>query len=695
MPSEKIPKERKSTRGGLSLSAKAILCGTLCSLFLSAWETSCKTSVSAETRRIEIGDFAKIVNVSDPQISPNGKTIACVVSHANMEDDRFDRDLVLVDIADGAHHALTRDRKDTGSPRWSPTGNRIAFLAAVGPAKEEKAQIFILPMTGGDAAKITDAPNGVEQFAWRPDGKELAYITADEVANKKEIEKHLDAFEVGDNGFLETKAPTPSHIWLVPAEGGKARRLTSGSWSLPKVLPPSSPSSPLSWSPDGKLIAFTKQEDPHSGDSDRRTVQILSVDSGEIRKLTNHERFEGFGTFSPDGSQLTYWYSRDGDRANENEIFVTSASGGEGQDTTRGIDRNVLRAIWMPDGKSVLVGAHDGTQVALWLQPVGGAAKKLPLGDVSPSWSFWVDATVGRNGEIAFAGSTPNQPVELYYMRTPNDPPKRLTNFNQDITSLALGKTERFEWPGPDKFLEDGAIVYPPGFQKDKKYPLVLIIHGGPRAATTTQFSFLPQLAAAHDWVIFEPNYRGSENLGNAYTRAIWNDAGDGPGRDVMSGIEAIKKLGFVDEANIGVTGWSYGGYMTTWLLGHYGIWKTAVAGAAVTNMMDQYSLADFNVTERYIFHGSPYVGDNAKTYIEQSPITYAAHIKAPTLILSDTGDFRVTVTQSYELFHALKDNGVQVRFFAYPVGGHFPNDPVRQQDVYRRWTDWLVEHLK
>ena len=655
----------------------------------------CAVHASAQTRRMEIGDFAKIVSVSDPQISPDGKFIVFVVSRANMEDDRFDRDLVLFDIASGGRHVLTHNRKDVGSPRWSLGGDLIAFLAAVGPAKEEKAQIFVLPMSGGDAAKITEAPNGVEQFAWRPDGKEIAYVTADEAPNKKEIEKHLDAFEVGDNGFLETKAPMPSHIWLVAAEGGKARRLTSGSWSLPKVLPPSSPSSPLSWSADGKLIAFTKQEDPHSGDSDRRTVQILSVDTGEIRKLTNHEKFEGFGTFSPDGSQLSYWYLREGDRANQNEIFVTSAAGSEGQDATRGIDRNILRAIWMPDGKSLLVGGHDGTQVSLWLQPVGGAAKKLPLGEVSPSWLYWVDAAVGHNGEIAFAGSTPNQPSELYYMATPNDPPRRLTNFNQEFASLALGKTERFEWQGPDKFREDGVILYPPGFEKGKKYPLVLIIHGGPRSATTTQFSFLPQFAAAHDWVIFEPNYRGSENLGNAYTRAIWNDAGDGPGRDVMAGIEAIKKLGFVDEANIGVTGWSYGGYMTTWLLGHYGIWKTAVAGAAVTNMVDQYNLADFNVNERYIFNGSPYVGDNSKAYIEQSPITYAAHIKAPTLILSDTGDFRVTVTQSYELFHALKDNGVPVRFFAYPVGGHFPNDPVRQQDVYRRWTDWLAEHLK
>ena len=652
-------------------------------------------SALGQSSRIELGDFAKIVGVSDPQIAPDGKSILCVVSRVNLGQDRDDKELVLVDVATGGQHSLSGDRKELRSPRWSPAGDRIAFIAAAGPAKEAKQQIFVLSMNGGDAGQITDAPNSVEQFAWRPDGQDIAYVVADEAENKKDIEKHLDAFEVGDNGYLETKAPTPSHIWLVAADGGKARRLTSGSWTLPKVLPPSSPSSPLSWSPDGNSVVFTKQDDPHSGDSDLRTLQILNVATGEIRKLTSHEKLEGFGVFSPDGRQIAYWFPRDGSRANENEIFMTSTTGGDGQDATRAIDRNILRAIWMPDGKSLLVGGHDGTQVGLWLQTIGGAAKKLALGEVSPSWSFWVDAAVGRGGEIAFAGSTPGQPSELYYMASADAAPKRLTNFNAEIAGLALGKTERFEWQGPDKFAEDGVIVYPPGFDKGKKYPLVLIIHGGPRAATTTQFSFLPQLVAAHDYVVFEPNYRGSENLGNAYTRAIWNDAGDGPGRDVMAGVAALKKLGFVDESNVAVTGWSYGGYMTTWLMGHYSGWKTAVAGAAVTNMVDQFNLADFNVTERYIFNGSPYVGDNLKAYIEQSPITYASKMKTPTLILSDTGDFRVTVTQSYQLFHALKDNGVPVRFFAYPVGGHFPSDPVRQMDVYWRWSEWLTQYLK
>jgi dipeptidyl aminopeptidase/acylaminoacyl peptidase len=550
-------------------------------------------------------------------------------------------------------------------------------------------------MTGGEARKITDTPNGIEQFAWRPNGQEIAYVTSDEPENKKEIEKHHDAFEVGDNDFLATEAEQSSHLWILPAKGGKAKRLTSGAWSLTKSAPPSPPASPISWSPDGKWLLFTRQEHPHQGDSDLTTLQVLNVETGETHKLTRHEKFESFGLFSPDGSRVAYWYPRDGDPNNENEIFVTQTTGGDGSDATRSIDRDLQRVLWMPDGNSLLVGGHDGTKTSLWLQPLSGAAKRLALGEISPLWSFWVDAFVGRKGEIAFSGGTPAQPSELYYMASANDAPRRLTDFNHEIASLALGKAEKFEWQGADGFQEDGVLFYPPDFQKDRKFPLVLIIHGGPTASSTTQFNFLSQLMAAHGYVVFSPNYRGSDNLGNAYQRAIWNDAGDGPGRDVIAGIDALKKLGFIDANKIGVTGWSYGGYMTSWLIGHYQIWKAAMAGAPVTDMYDEYNLSDGNVSGRYGFKGSPYVGENLKDYRAQSPINYTAQMKTPTLIMHDTGDARVTITQGYSLFHALKDNGVPVKFLAFPVAGHFPGDPVRQMDVYRHWVEWMDQYLK
>jgi dipeptidyl aminopeptidase/acylaminoacyl peptidase len=305
-----------------------------------------------------------------------------------------------------------------------------------------------------------------------------------------------------------------------------------------------------------------------------------------------------------------------------------------------------------------------------------------------------VDAHVGRTGAIAFTGAEPDRPTELYYLESSTGTPRRLTDFNKQTTGLALGKTETITWK-TGTFQADGIVVYPPDFDSNKKYPLVLLIHGGPQSASTEQFTALGQLIAAHGYVVFQPNYRGSDNLGNIYQRAIVGDWGQGPGEDVMAGIEALKQRGFVDEHRIAVTGWSYGGYMTSWLIGHYHIWKTAMAGAAVTDWREMYDLGDGNVQNRYNFGGSPWKGDFAKIYREQSPITYARAITTPTLIMSMTGDARVPITQSYQLYHALKDNGVPVKFVAYPASGHAPSDPVRRMDLFRRWAAWLDEHLK
>jgi dipeptidyl aminopeptidase/acylaminoacyl peptidase len=224
----------------------------------------------------------------------------------------------------------------------------------------------------------------------------------------------------------------------------------------------------------------------------------------------------------------------------------------------------------------------------------------------------------------------------------------------------------------------------------------VLYIHGGPTASSKESFSTRAQLLAAQGWLVFEPNYRGSDNLGNAYKAAIWNDAGAGPGRDVMSGVEVLKRRGIVDEARMAVSGWSYGGYMTTWLLGNYpDQWKAGVAGAAVTSIVDQYDLGDANVRRGYALGGSIYTDPaRMQAAIEQSPLTYATKVKAPTLLMSNTGDYRVPITQSYRYYHTLRDNGVEVQFIGYPLPGHSPSDPAHQKDVDRRWVDWIKKYF-
>jgi Dipeptidyl aminopeptidases/acylaminoacyl-peptidases len=223
----------------------------------------------------------------------------------------------------------------------------------------------------------------------------------------------------------------------------------------------------------------------------------------------------------------------------------------------------------------------------------------------------------------------------------------------------------------------------------------VLLIHGGPTAASTLAFHMTAQLMAAKGWIVFEPNYRGSNHRGNAFQSAIANDAGEGPGEDVMSGVAELKKKSFVDSKKIAVSGWSYGGWMTAWMIGRYpDEWAAAVAGAAPVDYTDMYSLSDLNRMRRHAITDSPYKGDHLKRAWEQSPIKNFSKIRTPTLVLSKSADSRVAITGSYKLYNALRDNGVKTQFIIYPGPGHLVTDPVRSKDVYDRWLGWLEKFI-
>jgi dipeptidyl aminopeptidase/acylaminoacyl peptidase len=660
-------------------------------LICIVFAASCFT-VDAQ-KRFELADLGKLTNMADPQIAPDGKSIVLVVSRPDYKLNRYNAELVSVDIASGKHRVLTYDRAAVSQPRWSPDGSQLAFLSRVGMGKDAVNQVFTMSMQGGEARQVTKATKGVQHFAWGPDGEMLAFVTSDEPSNKTEADRGNDVFEVGNNDMFLTSAPIPSHIWLVSSMGGEAKRLTSGTWSLPVTIPPGAPSSPLSWSPDGKSIAFVKSVGPYSGDSPVRSVQLVNIDNGNITAVTSRSKYEGYPNFSPDGSRISYWYKREGIPGSINDIWVTNTSGGEGKNQSGALDRDIYRALWMPDGKSFLMGGHDDNRTSLWIQPIDGSAKKINLGSVSPAWSFWIDANVGKDGSIAFIGSDPAQPSELFYLSSPSAELKKLTNFNDEVKSMTFGKTETIRWQ-TDGMKHNGIVTYPVDYEAGKKYPLVLIVHGGPNAASVEQFSSLSQLFANRGYFVFEPNYRGSDNMGAAYKTAIIKDAGAGPGRDVMAGLTQLKTSGMIDVNRIGVTGWSYGGYMTVWLAGHYPGWKAAMAGAAVTDWVDQYDLGDGNVNVANAIGGSPWVGNNMQKYIEQSPITNANKITAPTLVLANTADPRVPVSQSYKLYHALKDNGVTTKFLAWPIPAHNASDPVRQMELRKVWIGWMDTYL-
>ena len=634
-------------------------------------------AVLVQQPRFGLEDVARTVRLSEPQLARDGKSIVFVAERPNYQDDRWDAELVVVDALTGGQRVLVSGR-DVSTPRWAPAGDRIAFLSAV----DGQQQVLTLPLSGGEPQVVTHAPHGVRQFVWSPRGDAIAILAPDSAPPLPE--PHNDAFEIANDPYLIRAAPVSVHLWM----GDK--RLTSGSWSAATSLS----TSPLSWSADGRTIAFLHFATPHSGDTDQSTVWLLDVGTGVTRALTNRTARESAPAFSPDGKWVAYTYPRDGDPANLDELHLAPLSAGTERVVTKALDRHITDYLWLPDGSGLVLLGTDGTRSALWVQlSTQSAPRKVDLGDVAAV----SEITASASGRIAFVGTERGRPNEIYLLDSANAAaPRRLTDFNADIAKLALGRSEHVEWTTYDGMTADGVLTMPPGFSPGTRYPLVLLIHGGPTASSTEEFYSRAQLLAAQGWLVFQPNYRGSDNRGNAFQRAIAVSAAEGPGQDIMAGVATLMRRGIVDTARMAVSGWSYGGYMTAWLLGRYPTkWRAAVAGAAPVSLFDMYDFSDLNVMRRHAITASPWVGNRVSAWLAESPLSNVWKIRAPTLILSNTGDQRVAITGSYVLYRALRDNRVPVQFIAYPIGGHSPGDPVRQRDVNRRWIDWLQQHFQ
>jgi dipeptidyl aminopeptidase/acylaminoacyl peptidase len=637
------------------------------------------------SRSFQLKDVRKIVSLSEPQISPDGKEIAVIVTRRNWDKDSSLQEIDLVDAATGTYRSLTYNRKDISNPRWSPDGNSLAFISD--DNETDKPQIFVMSMKGGDPIKITNSKTGVDEFSWSPDGNEIAFVAQDTVPNPKAIKHHEDAFQVTYNNYMVNTSLQPWHIWIINAKGKGVKRLTEGTWSL-KTDQESI--SPLAWSTDGKSIVFQHFPDVWEGDSWHSIISEVDTSGGKVKTVVKEEA-TSMPCFSPDHQTLAFMRPRNGDLNNGYAVYLLSNN--EVKDITKELARNISSYKWMPDGKTILFTGEKGTKSVIWFQPVSEETELLNLGDVNVNGG---NLSISKNGVISFVGSTSSHPAELYILDSIHSVPKRLTDFNSFVDSLSLGKSTNIDWKGPGGFDEDAVLTYPVNYKSGEKYPLVLVIHGGPEGASTVAFSILAQLFASKGFFVFQPNYRGSINLGDKYQHAIFKDTGEGPGKDVMAGLDKIERMGMIDTNRIGISGWSYGGYMTSWLNGYYpNKWKAAVEGAALNDWVMDYTIAYYQTGDIYFFGGSPWTKDYWNIWRDQSPIIFARNVKAPTLILGDQGDPNVPIVNSYEMYHALFDNGVKTEFYTYPVDTHFPHDIVRTTDVYKRWIDWIVKYVK
>lgn len=651
--------------------------------------------VMAAPRPLQLSDYRALLRITSPQFSPDGQQITFLTLASDFLYDRYDATLWLADLRNGQTHTLVQGLSDLHMPRWSPDGRSLAFLASVG---DQKTQIYTVSAQGGTPAQLGDAPNGVEQFAFSPDGKTLAYVTADDSPLSPEARRtQQDFFSIQDDDYLIDRAVVPAHLWLMSVATGKAHQLTRGMTSVLLTAPPFGGSvSPPSWSADGRWITYARQENANDGDSDRTRIVVVDASSGEEHALTGQRSYEYTPRFARQDSTVAYLYPHGPGSISNMDLFTVPEAGGTGRDISAGIDRDVLDFDWLPEGRGLIVMTPDHARSVLHLQPLEGNSHTLDLGELNP-----LEIAVSAQGALAVVADNAGQPAELYLLRTPDSRPIQLTTLNRGLEAFASARSIEVQWRATDREPSDGILTYPIGYEPGRRYPLVVFSHGGPEAASIGHFNAgeigpLRALFAAHGYLVFEPNYRGSDNLGNAHEHAIYRDPGDGPDKDVISGIRMLQMQISIDASRIAAVGHSYGGYMTAWLISHQHFWSCAVVADGAVDWTQEYTLSGAGnlAWTRDSLGGGPWDKASAALYRSGSPITYAGDITTPTLILSGTDDRTVPITESFALYHALASRQVPVRFIGIPGAHHSPQDPVHRELYYRAIVDWVGAHL-
>jgi dipeptidyl aminopeptidase/acylaminoacyl peptidase len=641
-------------------------------------------NASVAARPLALHDLRAAVGIVNPRISSDGKHIVVVLRRADYAKDRYRNQLVLIDVATHVQTLVTQDRDDVGNASWSPSGDRIAFVARPLTNADSKeppvAQLYVLSLGGGEPMQITHASTGVIGYTWRPDGGAFAYAAQEEAPNKKAIDAHEDAFEITDAAWTEREAQLPVHLWTVGAGGGKAVQLTSGLATL---------SGAFEYTREGRSIVFSQS--PRAGNHYRATsLAIVDVADKRVRTVTAPERRASDPAVSPDGKHLAYAMEHPG-TPSQTDIGFSDIDGAHARDLSQSLDRNVQGIVFAADGSAIYTGGNDGTRDNLYRIGLAGRVTRLPLGDAN----LVGGTSVSTHGMLAFVASRPQAPSELYVLAPGAKAPQRLTNLNVALAARAISPTRTIEWRSWDGFRVDGALTEPYGYVHGRKYPLVLLIHGGPTATSTTSFSGLAQLMAARGWFVFQPNYRGSDNFGARWAQATVPHITSAPARDCEEGLAAVLKGGEIDESRIGVSGWSEGGLMTSWLITHDTRWKAAMSGAAVNDWVQYGDMTDSKDFTPSFIGPSPWTSEALmKLYEDESPLTYAANVKTPTLIMTDAGDQRVPTPLDYEFYHAIRATGTPVEMVVFPRDGHNPTDPVGQEDRTRRWVEWFAQHL-
>jgi len=634
----------------------------------------------------------KVKRVGPVRVSPDGRRAAFVVGTAVMEGERSEWvSQIHVARADGSGSLeLTAGEKSSTAPTWSPDGKWIAFVSARGKAgkdgKDPKPNLWRIRVDGGEAEPLTEEKGGVAEPRWSPDGARIAFLLTDpKTEDEEQAEKEKRDPRVVDDALKRIR------LCVVPVEkdaSGKrpVKVLTPGETSVGNVGEPGR----FDWSPDGRSIVFTHQPTPYVDDWPRSDLSIIDVETAAVRALVSSGASESNPVFSPDGRSVALVVSDDPPSwAFAARIAVVSRDGGTPRVLAPTHDERPDLLGWSADGRRVIFTETRGITNRVSAAPVDGGA----IVDLTPADTM-VDqpALDASRTRLGFASQAPDRAPEAWVSKLAPFAPVRVSRA-QELPAAALPRTEVATWTSPDGQPIEGLLTYPAGYAPGARVPLLVVIHGGPAGVFVRSFTggvspYPVAIFASRGYAVLRCNVRGSSGYGRAFRHANQKDWGGGDYQDILSGVDALVAKGLADPDRLGVMGWSYGGYMTSWIITQTQRFKAASVGAGVTNLMSFAGTADIPSFIPDYFGGEFW--DDLEPWRKRSAMFHVKGAKTPTLIQHGEADLRVPVSQGYELYNALKRLGVPTRMVVYPRQPHGIQEPRLQLDAMNRNLEWF-----